>query len=105
MKPKPILTNDFHEKNQSIGNAIFKARSIYLAAYFITAFNKKMVGAELENGKVQFLFASDGGESDAMKEFSGEDGFYGTVKIHEFMKCVNKLKDIIKSMTKDNLFL
>ena len=78
----------------------YKVRSIYFAAFLMTAYKRKMVGSEMDNGRIQFHFYSEGNETALMEEFSGRGLSKKMVAIDEFMLNVNKLKDVISALSR-----
>lgn len=78
---------------------LFKVRSLYLAAYMMCGHSRRLVGTEMQDRRVIFLFDAEGNEHEILDEFSGIKA--AMVNIGDYMKSVNQLKDVAKSLTKD----
>lgn len=77
----------------------FKCRSIYFASYLLYKYDIELAGTKIEGPKVVFLFDLSKAVIDkALKEFM--PGGNGSVIMPEYMKYINKLKDIARSLTK-----
>lgn len=78
----------------------FKCRSIFFAAYLMCKYGKPIQGTSMCDKKVVFMFEDDGNISKALAEFSGVEGTEANVSLPAYMSCVNKLKDVARSITK-----
>ena len=86
-------------------NKTLTIKSIYVAAYLMTQYDKQLIGTEMDKKQIRFLFNSDGTEAQAMREFSGQDvSEKSRVQIADYIKCVNKLKDVIKSLSREDAY-
>ena len=100
------MTTQNPENLKPAGNNVdtFKCRSIYLAAYFMTQYKKKLVGTEIQGGRCIFIFPLDGTEDQAIQEFTGQIIDVANISVFEFMKNVNQLKDISKPLNRNAKF-
>ncbi len=89
-------------ENEHVHSSIFRCHSIYMAAYLMCKYNRKLMGTDVDSKKVTFLFYADGNEKKAMDEFKGIGSPENSqVDIYTYMNFVNHLKDVAKQMTKD----